>query len=96
MFRMGSQSMSCTGLAAPLPSETAGGAFTASLTQRWQTAGTTTTSTTTISQPLQACELEDYWPMPLSASAGTLVAGAVLSAWFAAWAWKAYGRTLTP
>lgn len=86
MARPGNQGMTCVGVSAH--SETAGGAVTVTFTQRWQTAGSSSFSTVSYPLPLQACELEDYWPWPMTVADGSLIAGAVASCWIAAAIWR--------
>lgn len=92
--KSGSNSLTCNGLTGTLPSETVGGSITVTLSQRWQAANSN--SFTTVSYPvtLQACELEDYWPMPMTVENGIAIAVAVASCWLAAYAWRSVRRSM--
>lgn len=87
MIKAGSAGMTCWAIqSAPL--ETSGGSVVVTFLQRWQSANSASYSQVAYNNTLQACELEDYWPMPLTASSGALIAAAVASAWLTAWGWK--------
>ena len=91
MARQGNTGMTCVDVS-PV-SETAGGAVSPTFSQRWQVSGSTSTTPTSIVVPLQACEVEDYWPWPLSVQDGTLIAVAVASVWLTAVAWRFVRRS---
>lgn len=76
------------------PSETDGGSYLMSYSQRFQTSQTAFTTQTVTTQLLE-CSPQDYWPFAMSAADGVLISVAVASVWCSAWALRAVRSVLS-